>query len=233
MRAGVIQSSYIPWRGYFDFIASVDVFVLYDDVAFGSKKNWRHCNQLKVGSGRRWTTVPVNTHAAMPIDEVEISGNDWVAVHRGLLRESLGRARYFHDAYHMWEESVGAGVGRLSTLNTRFIRGACSYLGIDTPIVDSRTYGAVGAKTDRLIDLLKKIGADVYLSGPSARDYIDPTAFLRAGIRLEYKSYDYAPYPQLDEPFIGTVSVLDLIANCGSDSRRYLRSRTPNEEVVL
>jgi hypothetical protein len=133
----------------------------------------------------------------------------------------------------MWEESVGAGVGRLSALNARFIRGACSYLGIDTPIVDSRTYGAVGAKTDRLIDLLKKIGADVYLSGPSARDYIDPAAFLRAGIRLEYKNYDYAPYPQLDVPFIGAVSVLDLIANCGSDSRRYLRSRTPNEEVVL
>lgn len=232
MKAGIIQSCYVPWRGYFDFIASVDVFVLFDDVAFGAKGNWRHRNQLRFGSELRWVTVPVHSHADMPIDEVEIAGTDWVASHRGLLKESLGRAPYFKDALRVWEEGVADGRGRLSRLNARLIRGICDYLGIRTRIVDSRLCGAVGAKTERLIDLLKRVGADAYISGPTGRGYIDEGLFRGAGIRLDYKNYDYEPYPQQDEGFVGTVTVLDLIANCGPDSRRFLKSRTPDLTAI-
>jgi hypothetical protein len=226
VRAGIIQSSYIPWRGYFDFISSVDVFVLFDDVAFGSKGSWRHRNALKFGAETRWLTVPVKAKPGTPIDEVETAGDDWIASHRGLLRESLGKAPHVKDALALWEGSLG---GTLSQMNQRFAAAACRYLGVSTRLVDARSLGAKGAKTERLIDLLRKLGADVYLSGPTAKDYIDPADFRRAGIKLEYKTYDYEPYPQLGTGFMGNVSILDMIANCGKDSARFLRSRAPDE----
>lgn len=90
----------------------------------------------------------------------------------------------------------------------------------------------MGTKTDRLIDLSKKLNATTYLSGPSADAYLDKEAFRRNGIRLEYKSYDYEPYPQLWGPFEGAVTVLDLIANCGPAAKNHIRSRTPDKVVI-
>jgi hypothetical protein len=201
-------------------------------VGFGSKGSWRHRNQLKFGSELRWLTVPVSSRPDTPIDEVEIAGDDWIASHEGLLRQSLGRAPHFADALRLWREGVGSGERRLSRLNERLTRAVCAYLGIGTRIVQARPYGASGAKTRRLLDLLGKVGADAYLSGPTARGYIDEGAFRDAGVRLEYKSYDYAPYAQLGGPFEGAVSVLDLIANCGPDSARSLRSRAADAVAV-
>lgn len=231
MRVGVIQSCYVPWRGYFDFVASVDLFVLYDDVTF-SRGSWRNRNTLKMGASQRWLTVPVNAHLDTPIDQVTIADTRWVKSHRGLIRESLGPADYFEDARQLWEAAVGDGDGLLSSLNERLLRAVCGYLGIATRIVRSRPYGAVGAKTERLVDLLRKVGADTYLSGSTARAYFDAKLFREAAIRLEWKSYDYEPYPQQAGPFIGTVSVLDLIANCGPASPSHLRSRSPDVITV-
>ena len=229
MRAGVIQSSYVPWRGYFDLIDSVDVFVLFDDVAFGSKGSWRHRNQLKFDGTLKWLTVPVKSRRDMPIDQVAIDDSDpWQRRHRSLIRESLGEAPYFDDALSLWEEGIGAADGRLAGLNAALIRGVCAYLGITTRIVDARDYGAQGAKTARLIELLKKLGADDYLSGPTARSYLDEPLLRQNGIRLEFKSYEFEPYPQQGGPFLGAVSVLDLIANTGPSARGHLKSRVPS-----
>lgn len=234
MRVGIIQSSYVPWRGYFDFIASVDTFVLLDDVPFGSKGNWRHRNQLKLGDELQWMTVPVRSAREQPIDEVEVdpAQPEWRARHEELLRRSLGKAPFFADALRLWKEGVDRAPRRLSELNRGLTELICAYLGIGTSIRDARPLAAVGAKTERLLSLLEKLGAKSYLSGPVARDYIDEGLFRSRGIRLEYKSYDYEPYPQQGGPFIGTVSVLDLVANVGPQAARFLRSRAPDRVAV-
>lgn len=232
MKAGIIQSCYVPWRGYFDFIASVDVFVYFDDVAFGAKGNWRHRNQLKRGDALVWLTIPVKSSRSQPIDEVAIDGTEWKKSHEGLIRDCLRRAPYFEDALALWKTEVDKPETRLSPLNRRLTEAVCRYLGITTPLRDAREFGAAGAKTERLLDLLGKLGADAYLSGPAARGYLDEAAFKRCGIRLEYKSYDYDPYPQQGGAFQGAVSVLDLIANTGPKARRHIRSRTPDEVAV-
>jgi len=96
----------------------------------------------------------------------------------------------------------------------------------------SRDYDLTGAKTERLMQLLKKVGAAVYLSGPAARGYLDESLFRENGIGLEYKTYDYAPYPQLWGEFAGTVTILDLIANLGPESRGSLKSLTSHRISV-
>jgi hypothetical protein len=233
-RVGVIQSCYLPWRGFFDFIADVDLFILYDDIQY-STGSWRNRNRLKTPVGVRWLTVPVPANAGkMPIDRVPIGHprTPWKEEHRLVLKRSLAGARFQDEALSIWEESIAFDDTHLSQLNERLIRRVCSFLGIETPIVQARPYLALGTKTDRLIDLLKKVGASTYLSGPRASAYINPAAFAQEGIGLEYKVYDYKPYPQLWGDFEGSVSVLDLIANCGPDARQHLRSLKSSQVVI-
>jgi len=235
VRVGIIQSCYIPWRGYFDFIRGVDLFILFDDVQYPQGRSWRNRNRVKTASGAPWLTVPVPRGAhTLAIDRVAIhaADRDWRETHLAVLEEAFRGAPHGADARSLWRDGVADGDGMLSTLNERLTRAICAYLGIDTRIEQARPYGAVGAATDRLISLLGKVGATTYVSGPSARDYLDEAQFRRNGIRLEYKSYDYAPYPQPWGPFVGEVSVLDLIANVGPAARDHLPSRSPNAVAV-
>ncbi len=234
MRVAAIQSCYLPWRGYFDFIAGVDLFVVYDDIPY-SKGSWRNRNQVKTPEGLKWLTVPVEApHLGTPIDEVRIAqvpGRDWRETHRGLLRASLGGCPHVGDALALWEAGV-AGATHLSALNVSLLKGVCAYLGIQTPFLNARELGLRGRKTDRLLDLMARVGGTSYVSGPAARDYLDEAAFQAAGLRLEYKTYRYPPYPQPWGAFEGAVTVLDLIANLGPEAGRHLASETPNEVAV-
>jgi hypothetical protein len=234
MRAGVIQSCYIPWRGYFDFIDSVDIFVIYDDVQYSSG-SWRNRNQVKTKNGLQWLSVPVVYRFGDTIDAVSIGrkpGMSWQELHRRLLHESLGPASYFSDAMGIWEEAVVHDDSKLTPLNVRLIQGVCSYLDIATKIVLSSDYQVSGTKTARLLNLLRKLGATRYLSGPSAKNYLEEDLFRASSIGLEYKSYNYSSYPQLWGDFAGTVTVLDLIANCGPASRDFLKSRVPDDAAI-
>lgn len=234
MRVGIIQSAYIPWRGYFDFIDNVDLFVIYDDVLY-SKGSWRNRNQIKTNNGLKWLTVPVQAGSHhLLIDEVRIGEShiSWQLEHQRLLKEFLGDSPYYTDAISLWQQTIDLSEESLSRLNQHFIQLTCTYLGIKTKIIRSSEYSLSGAKTERLIDLLNQLDASCYVSGPAAQDYLDENMFRKHKIRLEYKSYNYEPYPQLWGEFQGTVSVLDLIANCGPNAANFLNSLTPNIVAV-
>lgn len=233
MRVGAIQSSFIPWRGYFDFIASVDTFVFLDDVQY-TVRDWRNRNKIKTPRGTEWLTVPV-VHGGRRslINETKIDySRNWTRKILGAWTANYGRAEFYEVALGMLYTIEATQHETLSSVNTKLTQLVCEYLGIDTPLRSSLAFDLVGEKTDRLIDLLKKLHATTYLSGPSADAYLDKDAFRKNGIRLEYKSYDYAPYPQLWGPFEGAVTVLDLIANCGLDARRLIRSRMPDQVII-
>ena len=233
MKVAAIQSSFIPWRGYFDFIASVDTFVFLDDVQY-SKNGWRNRNRIKTSYGSKWITVPVRHRSLTQlISETEIDDrNDWRESHIRLWSESYGIAPFINEVFKLLGDMEREKVKTISALNMALTKNIVDYLQIDTRMILSSELKLFGTKTDRLIDLLKKLNATTYLSGPSADAYLDKNAFLKSGIRLKYKSYDYDPYPQLWGEFEGEVTILDLIANCGQESVKYLRSNTPDIVVV-
>lgn len=232
MKLGVIQSNYIPWRGYFDFIASVDTFVIYDDVQY-SKGSWRNRNQLKFSDGLKWITLPVKVNLGMNINEVKIDhSKNWQHLHREQLKTALARAPFFREAMDIWETCISFNDAYLSHLNERLIKSICEYLSIRTTIVRSEAYDLSGNQTDRLMDLFKKMKATCYLSGAAADSYLDFALFKKNNISLLYKAYDYEAYPQLHEGFSGTVSILDLIANHGKGSVGFLRSSSPDRSIV-
>lgn len=233
MKVGVIQSCYIPWRGYFDFIASVDLFVFHDDIQY-TKGDWRNRNQIKTASGRCWLTVPVRYHhvAQLICDTAIDDHTPWALKHLRQWQAHYRGAPYLDDVLQLLHDLPQTQGASISELNIKLIGRICAYLGISTPMRLSSELNLTGSKTDRLIDLLTKVNARTYLSGPSADAYLDKAAFQRHGLTLAYKSYDYPPYPQQWGVFDGAVTVLDLIANCGPQARQFLYSRTPDRVVV-
>ncbi len=232
MRVGIIQSNYIPWRGFFDFIDDVDLFIFHDDLQY-TKEDWRNRNRIKTPQGWQWLTVPVKQgHTQRLIMETEIDySQKWQKIHFNRLQANYYAAPFMDNFLDAFMSIINQEFSKISDLNVALCRWVMERLEIRTPVRWSHELSPVGKKTARLIDILNKVGADTYLSGPSGANYLDVELFRRHGLQLEFKSYDYPPYPQPWGEFLGEVSVLDLLFNTGPGARRYLKSQTPNRRV--
>jgi hypothetical protein len=231
-RIAILQSNYIPWKGYFDLINSVDEFILYDTAQF-TKNDWRNRNRIKTPRGVSWLTIPVCHNFGQTIQETKVSDPSWGPKHWSSLLQNYSDAPHF-KAYAPVFESLYrdiAGEEYLSAINFRFMRLVCEIIGIDTPIRWSRDYSLAEGKIERLVDLCRQTGADEYLSGPAAQDYLKEEPFSDAGITLTYMDYSgYPEYRQLYPPFEHRVSILDLIFNEGPAARAYLKSSAQRSE---
>lgn len=221
-RAAVIQSSYIPWKGYFDVIALSDHFVLYDDVQF-TKNDWRNRNMLKTARGTAWLTIPVLTKGrfGQAIQEVEVVDSRWAKKHWRSIQSHYARAPYFDELAPRLESLYqrAADERLLSRINEMFIREICDVLDFSTRIVRVDEFELVEDRNQRLIDLCGYLGADEYISGPAAQAYLDVKAFEERGIGVRWMDYSgYPEYHQLhDSEFVHGVTILDLLLNEGAD----------------
>lgn len=223
-KIAVLQSNYIPWKGYFDIIHDVDEFIFYDEVQF-TKNDWRNRNQIYTTSGIQWLTIPTTGSTTQTIDEVSPAGSQWQRKHYNSLVTYYSKAPYFskyreflEDFYlgHTWEN--------LSALNRYLIEHISQdFLGITTKFTDSRNYESHGSGHEKLLSLLISAGAKYYLSGPAAKSYIHAEDYEKAGIELHWKDYSsYPEYVQLHQPFRHNVSILDLLFNTGDNAPKYI-----------
>ncbi len=225
-KIAILQSNYIPWKGYFDMIASVDEFILYDDVQY-TRRDWRNRNKIKTPQGEKWLTVPVQVKGKyyQTIRETEIDGQKWKLEHWRALTQNYKQSPYFEEI-SAWLKPLflDAVYTHLSPLNRILIEAVCHYLGIATIISNSWDYLLVDGKTERLADLCAKAGGTVYLSGPAAKDYVEERIFADKGITLTWFDYaGYPEYPQIWGKFTHGVTILDLLFNCGKNSRRFMK----------
>lgn len=225
-KVAILQSNYIPWKGYFDVIASVDEFIVFDDMQY-TRRDWRNRNKIKTSQGLQWLTVPVIVKGKFlqKINETQIESPDWASNHWKALSQNYRKASFFSEVAAFLEPIyLNSEYKLLSSLNHDLIKGICCYLEIDTLITQSSSYGLVDGKTERLIDLCNKAQATEYVSGPSAKEYIQESLFLDSGIQLTWFNYHgYEPYPQLWGDFIHEVSIVDLLFNCGKNSRKFMK----------
>ena len=226
-RVAILQSGYIPWKGYFDIIGSVDVFVVYDDVQY-SKNHWHNRNVIQTQAGPKWLTIPVSKGEAgfQSIDRVKVA-QPFAQKHWRSIEQSYARAPFF-ERYRPWLAELYEEAGMLDLLtaiNRLFLREICNELNISTRIVLSSEMGVAGGQTERLVNICSALAADTYLSGPSARSYLDVDQFKAAGIEVEWMDYSgYPEYKQLHTPFTHQVTVLDLLLNLGPDARSNMKS---------
>ena len=224
-RIAVVQSSYIPWKGYFDLMRRVDEFVLFDDVQF-TRRDWRNRNRIKTPQGLTWLTIPVETKGnyRRAIKDMRVSDPTWSSKHWTTIRHAYSKAPCFVEYGSRVEELYGgASHERLSEINFYFLAALRDMLGIDTPITWSMDYEVAGRKSERLVSLCRQAGATEYLSGPTARSYLDEDMFSKEGVDVLWMDYEgYPEYEQLHPPFEHRVSVLDLIFHTGRRALDHL-----------
>jgi hypothetical protein len=225
--AVILQPSYIPWRGYFDQIRRADLFVFYDDVQY-DKHGWRNRNQIKTAQGKKWLTIPVHSGGVTQgrtINDVKIDwSNPWAQSHPRALTSSYNRAPCFKQYLPLLESFYARRDECIADFTIATTIALARELGIQHTrfLRSSELEDTTGEKTDRLIQILKLVQATHYISGPSARDYIEPEKFIQAGIRLEFMEYNYPEYPQLFPPYDPQVSILDLLFMMGDQAGSYV-----------
>ena len=224
-RIAILQSNYIPWKGYFDLIRFVDKFIIYDDMQY-TRRDWRNRNQIKTPQGVKWLSVPVKVKGKyhQKIRDTEIDGDEWKQSHWRSLELNYQKAPHFKEVASLFRPLYDDHYATISELNRRFIDAVCGYLEISTRISDSCDYSLIEGKTERLVDLCVQAGGTEYVSGPAAKGYIDESQFAQQNIKLTW--FDYSGYPeyhQLWGDFVHGVTILDLLFNCGKDSLNYMK----------
>lgn len=229
-KVAILQSNYIPWKGYFDMINMVDEFVLYDDMLY-TKNDWRNRNIIKNFAGTQWLSIPVVTKGRIEreqrIRDTEVISSRWCKKHWKTIQYNYTRAACFDvyadrisELYKRCEDEKF-----LSRINYLFLTEICEILGISTKISWSSEYHLDKGKTEKVVSICKQANASEYISGPAAKDYINPVLFDGADIKLTYIDYsDYREYPQLHGEFVHAVSILDMLFNLGEQTSRYMKS---------
>jgi hypothetical protein len=227
----ILQSSYIPWRGYFDIIRRADEFLTFDVVQY-TRRDWRNRNIIKGPNGAQWLTVPVDVKGryGQAIDETRIADSGWAEQHLRAIDFNYRQAGAYGEVFP-WLADTLREAGKeafLTQSNHHLLTAVCDRLGLRTPIRRAtellpRESLISMDPTERLLQLCLAAGGTTYLSGPSARSYLDVEKFSDAGVAITWMDYSaYQPYPQCKGPFLPQVSIVDLLLNCGTGARDYL-----------
>jgi len=223
-KIAILQSNYIPWKGYFHIIQKVDHFVFLDTAQY-TPRNWRNRNRIKTPEGIQWLTVPTNGTQSMEINEVKIyNSTDWRKKHLNALDRNYNKCRYFEQYFELFRNILlRKNWGNLSYLNQLLIKEISKQLGINTFFSDSREFELIEGKNEKIISIIQQLNGDHYITGPTAKSYINPEIFKRNNITLEY--LDYSNYPIYNQPwgkFTHYVSVLDLLFCEGPNSTEFI-----------
>jgi hypothetical protein len=227
MIVAIHQPHYMPWLGYLHRMAQADLFIVLDHVQF-ERRNHQNRNQIRLDGEARWLTVPVvqRSQKERIIDKL-VDNSDprpWGAIHFGTLRHAYREAAHFKDYASALRDILTARWERLADLDRAMLELLRDALGIRTPIVHSSELAVDGAKGDLILNLCRAVGADALLAGfGGSRRYLDAEAFARAGVAVRWHQFTHPTYPQCGpQPFIPGLAGIDLLLNCGPQSRAIL-----------
>lgn len=223
----ILQSNYIPWKGYFDIMNMADEFIFYDDVQY-TKNDWRNRNKILTQNGTQWLTLPVRQiRLSQLIKDTKIENKRWAKKHWESLQQNYSKAQYFNKYKEIFEMAfMSCNEEYLSKINYKFILTINKILGIKTKMRSCSEFNKIIAgPNERLVEICKECEANVYLSGPSAKNYLNEDMFSKNNIKVEWMNYDnYPEYKQLFKPFNYNVTVLDLIFNEGDNATKFMKS---------
>nr|VFJ94470.1 MAG: WbqC-like protein family protein [Candidatus Kentron sp. LFY] len=226
---------YFPWCGLIEQIKLADIFIHYDDVQF--TRGFYNRVQIKTPQGVAWITVPLrNRHRGRSIDELKVSyERDWIAIHRASLSYSYAKAKYIDEMLELFDEVVEKRHETLADLGRKSIRSLASYFGVDakTIFLRSSDLGISGSSSQRLLDITRKLGGTVYLTGHGALNYLNHEIFEEQGIEVRYMKYRIQEYQQTHGAFTPYVSSLDAVAHLGSSAINVLQSTTLNWRELI
>jgi hypothetical protein len=240
MIVAIHQPCFMPWLGYLHRMAQADLFVVLDHVQF-EKANYQNRTRIRMqgpeGYEARWLTVPVLQRSQKEsILEKELDNRlegprHWSAVQLSTLRHAYREARFTSLYLPALKDIFSARWDRLVDLDLALLEVLRDAFGIRTPLVRSSELGAQGAKSELILELCEKVGADTFLGGMGgSREYLDREAFQRAGVGVAWQEFRHPVYPQSGSgPFIAGLSSIDLLLNCGPQGRQLFLSESQDD----
>lgn len=228
MIVAIHQPQYLPWIGYFDKMLKSDTFCYLDNVQF-KKNEWQNRNRIKTSQGWQWLTVPVEYRFPQKINEVRVNNTTgWGKKHLQALISNYSKAPFFKEHFSFFEQAYARDWEFISELNIFLIEYIREKLGLgDKPTVLASHLKLSDDPTGRLIDICKILSADTYLAGRDGAKYMDLERFKDSGIKVITQDFHHPSYPQLFGDFGPQLSVIDLLFNCGSQSRQKIIESNP------
>ncbi|MFN3550196.1 MAG: WbqC family protein [Endomicrobiia bacterium] len=224
MKIAIHQPQYLPWSGYFNKLLKSDIFVFLDDVQY-KKNEWQNRNRIKSSKGEIYLTVPVHYRFGQKINEIKIDNKIlWNKDHLKTIKYNYQKSKYFNEFFPHIENLLTKKYEMLIDLNISSIKTILSYLGIEKKIINSSDLKVEGEKTKRLINICRKLNAEIYISGIGAKNYLVVEEFEENNIKVIFQEYTTPNYPQLYGEFIANLSIIDMIFNIGKDETLKLIS---------
>jgi len=219
MIVAIHQPNFLPWIGYFYKMYKSDIFVFLDNVQF-SKNSYQNRVKIKTSQGAQWLTLPVFHKFGQLTKDVRINNNEkWKEKHLKTIELNYKKAPYFNQIYNLLVKVYTNNKWELMTdFNIELITAICNFLDIKTKTIRASSLNTSGSATELLIDIVKKVGGDIYLSGKGGMKYQDENRFKEENITLIYTNFKHPVYPQLWGEFIEGLSIIDLLFNCGEES---------------
>ena len=217
------QPGYLPWMGFFKRIMYSDIFVFLDDVQY-LKKDWQNRNKIRTSQGWIWLSVPVKKNDLENLNKVDIDySENWISTHKKSIRYNYSKSKFFDDHWPFFEQLFEKKFTRLIDLNMEIINYVLQTLDIKTKTIFASELEVIGKKSDLNLSICKTLNADVYLSGTLGQDYIKIDDFKNNDIEVKFADYRHPVYPQYFDPFIPNMAIIDLLFNCGKESRKILQ----------
>ena len=224
MKIAIHQANYFPYPGFFHKINQADVFVIQDDVKFENRVTNR--NKIISSSGYTWINVPIKKgHKSLPIMDVKINNEiPWGKINLKKICAGYNKAKFFHLYKDYFENLYKKEWNNIFDLNFETIKQVLRWLDIKVEIVVESELRVSGQPTERLVKVCKKLGADTYISGIGGKRYLYEKLFEKNKIIIKYQNYNPIRYLQhTPESFIPNLSIIDLLANVGSESGKLLK----------
>jgi len=231
----IMQPTYLPWSGYFNLAAQVDVFIFLDDVQF-ERRSWQNRNRILQNGAACLLTAPVRKAAqSTPIHQMELVQDEpWAERHLQALRTAYPQLRQQAGVDKVLEVLASARPARLADLNIALILALFELLGITCQTLRASELGCSGKRSAHLAELCQRVGARRYLSPQGSREYLAEDGFEDlSGLTLAFQEFTVTPYPQRQAAeFVSHLSVLDVIGQCGPEfAARYIRQGAPHAPV--
>jgi len=215
------QPTYLPWLGLFHKIALSDAFVIFDDVLYDDR-DYVNRNRIRGPSGPLWLTVPVLTAPELKIADARIRPNmPWRRKHHQSILHAYRDAPHANRYLPFFAELYQRDWQRLAELDRVCLEFFMAELGIRLETLELSAMRLHNKKSDLVLEVCRRTGAELFIFGASGRDYADEEAFRRAGVAVEFQDYHHPEYDQ-GRPFLSHLSIVDLLFHCGPASREVL-----------
>ncbi len=218
MTIAMHQANYLPWIGFFDKLQKADVFVIFDDIQLPLRKNFETTAIIKSANGPLELVVPVkNRNGKILEKDAGLLDMGFKKKHLKSVEIAYSKAPYYNDYIRGIRDVYGKDYNKLVDFNIAFINLISEFLHIKTKLVLSSSLNIQTHGEDKIIDTVKVLGGDTYISGTGAgsRKYVRDEDFNNLGIKLIWQDFQHPVYGQLYGDFVPGLSIIDYLFNEG------------------